>query len=413
PRGGVARRPHRPRYAGRHRRAAPAGLRLGRGVPGGGGHGPRPGAAHPAALGRHGRPRQGGAGDHSRGAGADARDQRALPRDGAAPRARRVPPTLAARAALRQHPRRTEPPMSVSQESRPAPAGMPDLNLMTPIDRRSDVEAKQAVVAGLLKDAGCDGLLVLQPENFAWLTAGAAARGILDPGTMPALYFSAEGRWLLSSNVDTQRIFDEEIDGLGFQLKEWPWHWGRTQLLADLCQGRNVGCDSPLEGCHPLGDRLAKLRLSLSEYERACYRALGQVLAHAIEATGRTLAQGDTEREIAGQISHRLLHRGVYPLSIAVAADGRSRNYRQPSFTSTQVQRYCVLTVTARKYGLCASASRSVCFGQPDAQFRREHDAACKVSATYVASSWPDSVPRQILTSGQRIYQLTGAEHEF
>jgi len=303
--------------------------------------------------------------------------------------------------------------MSVSQESRPAPAGMPDLNLMTPIDRRSDVEAKQAVVAGLLKDAGCDGLLVLQPENFAWLTAGAAARGILDPGTMPALYFSAEGRWLLSSNVDTQRIFDEEIDGLGFQLKEWPWHWGRTQLLADLCQGRNVGCDSPLEGCHPLGDRLAKLRLSLSEYERACYRALGQVLAHAIEATGRTLAQGDTEREIAGQISHRLLHRGVYPLSIAVAADGRSRSYRQPSFTSTQVQRYCVLTVTARKYGLCASASRSVCFGQPDAQFRREHDAACKVSATYVASSWPDSVPRQILTSGQRIYQLTGAEHEF
>jgi Xaa-Pro dipeptidase len=52
-------------------------------------------------------------------------------------------------------------------------------------------------------------------------------------------------------------------------------------------------------------------------------------------------------------------------------------------------------------------------FGQPDALFRKEHDAACKVSATYVASSWPDSVPRAILASGQRIYQLVGAESEF
>jgi hypothetical protein len=299
------------------------------------------------------------------------------------------------------------------QENRLTTSGMAELNPMTAIDRRTDVEAKQALMADLLKEIGCDGLLVLQPENFAWLTAGASARGILDPLTAPALYFSTEGRWLLSSNVDTQRLFDEEMDGLGFQLKEWPWHWGRTGLLADLCQGRKVASDVPMEGCPSVAERLARLRLSLSEYDRACYRALGQVLAHALEATGRTLAQGDTEREVAGQLSHRLLHRGVYPLMIAVAADGRSRSYRQPSFTSAQIQRSCVLTVAARKYGLCASASRAICFGQPDTLFRREHDAACKVCATYVASSWPDSVPRQILASGLRIYQLIGAEHEF
>lgn len=303
--------------------------------------------------------------------------------------------------------------MSASPEARSAIQGMAELNYMTPIDRRTDIEAKQALVAALLRDVGGDGLLVVQPENFAWLTAGAAARGALDPEAQPALYFSAEGRWLLCSNVDTQRLFDEEIDGLGFQLKEWPWHWGRPPLLADLCQGRNVVADLPLEGCQPVGDRLRKLRLSLSDYDRACYRAMGQVLSHALEATGRTLQQGDSEREVAGQISHRLLHRGVSPLLISVAADGRSRGYRQASFTSAPVEQSCVLTVCARKYGLCAAASRSVCFGQPDALFRREHDAACKVSATYVASSWPDSVPRQILASGQRIYQLTGAEHEF
>src|SRR5205085_11319059 len=94
-------------------------------------------------------------------------------------------------------------------------------------------------------------------------------------------------------------------------------------------------------------------------------------------------------------------------------ADGRSRTYRQPAYTATPISQYCVLTATARKYGLCARASRAVAFDQAEPQFRKEHDAACKVSATYVSSSWPDSVPRAILASGQRIYQIVGAEHEF
>jgi hypothetical protein len=288
-----------------------------------------------------------------------------------------------------------------------------DINMIAPMDRRADVDLKQARVAAFLQDHNADGLLVLHPENFAWLTGGGMARGILDPEALPALFFTADARWLLCSNVDSQRLFDEEIDGLGFQLKEWPWHLERTNLLNDLCQGRTVVSDSPIAGCQTIGPELKQMRRTLSDYEVACYRTLGQTLSHALEATGRTLSVGETEREIAGQLSHRLLHRGVHPLLISVSAESRGRVYRQAAFTSTSVQHNCVMTVSARKYGLCARASRSVAFGQPDAHFRRDHDAACKISATYVAGSWPDSVPRQILVTGQRIYQLVGVEHEF
>jgi hypothetical protein len=304
--------------------------------------------------------------------------------------------------------------MSVMEETRiTAPPSVVDMNMTMPMDRRSDVEMKQARIATLLQAVGCDGLVVLQPDNFAWLTGGGAARGILDPDTMPGLYFTADARWLLSSNVDTQRIFDEEIDGLGFQVKEWPWHTERAQLLGDLCQGRKIASDTPLGSCVEVAPQLRLLRRTLTDYGIACYRILGQALSHALEATGRTLSVGESEREIAGQISHRLLHRGVHPLLVSVSADGRGRTYRQAAFTSTPIARSCVMTVAARKYGLCARASRSVSFGQPDANFRRDHDCSCKISATYVAGSWPDSVPRQILLTGQRIYQLTGVEHEF
>jgi hypothetical protein len=289
----------------------------------------------------------------------------------------------------------------------------PQVNLTTPSDRRADIEAKHAQMAALLDEVKCEGLLVLDQEHFTWLTGGGTARGILDENALPALYFSAEGRWLICSNVDTQRLFDEEIDGLGFQLKEWPWHWGRAQLLADLCQGRNVASDRPLGNCKPVGERLQKMRRTLSAYEQACYRALGQIVSHALEAACRTMTPGESEREVAGQLSHRLLHRGAWPVTIQVAADGRSRVYRHGGFTTAPIRTQCVVAATARKYGLCATASRSVCFGQPDAALRRDHDTACKVTATYVASSWPDALPNLILEGGRRIYELSGAEHEW
>src|SRR5437870_11274563 len=146
-------------------------------------------------------------------------------------------------------------------------------NVDATVDRRADLEGKQVQIAKLLQDVGCVGLLVLDPDNFGWLTSGAAARGVLDPAELPALYFSAEQRWVVASNVDSQRLFDEELDGLGFQLKQWPWHAGREQLLADLCHGRSVAGDRPRGGVKPVGEQLRRLRRVLSPYEQACFRS--------------------------------------------------------------------------------------------------------------------------------------------
>jgi Xaa-Pro dipeptidase len=280
-------------------------------------------------------------------------------------------------------------------------------------DRRADIETKQVRIGELLKEVGCDGLLAAEPDTFSWLTSGATPRGILDPRERPLVYFSADQRWLIASNVDSQRFFDEELDGLGFQLKEWPWYWGRDQLVADLTFGRKVACDRALSEFKNVGDRLRLMRWSLTPYEQACLQVVGGLICHALEATCRTIAPGLTEREIAGQLSHRLLHRGVHPLAIEVAADGRSRRYRQCGFTATQAHKYAVMTVVARKYGLCATASRSVTFGPVDAEFRREFDAASRVMATYVASTWPDALPQQVLSTGRQVYHLSGFDEEW
>jgi Xaa-Pro dipeptidase len=280
-------------------------------------------------------------------------------------------------------------------------------------DRRADIDAKMAKVAELLREVGCEGLLLLDPANFAWVTSGAMMRGLTDPAAEPVAYSNGEHRWIIASNVDSQRLFDEEVDGLGFQLKEWPWHWGRDQFLADLCQNRKVACDRAVNGVVNVAEQMRRLRRQLTAYEQACQLTLGQTVAHALEATCRTVSPGETEREIAGHVSHRLLHRGVLPLNIGVAVDGRSRLYRRFGFTSAHLEHYAVLMVTARKYGLYVTASRSVCFGELSKEFRQDHNAVSRVSAGYLASTWPDAVPREILLTGRRIYLISGYEHEW
>jgi Xaa-Pro aminopeptidase len=292
-------------------------------------------------------------------------------------------------------------------------ASTPDVTLDTASDRRADIEIKQAVVAAILREAGCDGLLIFEQENFSWLSSGGAARATLDAQELPLLYFSPEQRWLLCGNYDSQRLFDEELDGLGFQLKEWPWHWGRDQLLADLCQKRRLACDRPFRDCKPVFELLRNRRRFLTPYEQACYRSLGQIVSHALEATGRSMMPGETERDVAGQLGHRLLHRGAFPMAIGVAADDRARTYRQCGFTAAPIRRHCLMSLSARKYGLCATAGRAVSFGPMDDDLRGEHEAACKISAAYVASTWPDAVPAEILNAGRRIYLVSGFEHEW
>jgi len=101
------------------------------------------------------------------------------------------------------------------------------------------------------------------------------------PTSYPRL-LAAEQRWLVCSNVDSQRLFDEELDGLGFQLKEWPWHWNRTQYLTDLVQGKAFACDRPLGDGRSLSDSLVRLR-------RVCRRTSKPVSARWGRRSGTPL----------------------------------------------------------------------------------------------------------------------------
>ena len=279
--------------------------------------------------------------------------------------------------------------------------------------RRLDVDAKQDLVAQLLHDTGCEGLLVLHPANFRWLTAGATPAGLFGRDETPALFFNPHQRWLVASATDSPRLFADELDGLGFQLKEWHWSASREQFLADMAYGRNLACDQPFRTCKPAGAFFAHTRRRLTPYEAERLAELGETVAHAVEATARHFDWGDPEEEIAGHLAHRLLRHGAEPTAIQINGDGRGRAFRRRGARSEPVQRACVLQATARKFGLHATAARTVFRSPPDESERAEFEAALRLRVTHLAVAKVGDRVYAALDAGVSLLKPSPFEHEW
>jgi Xaa-Pro aminopeptidase len=277
--------------------------------------------------------------------------------------------------------------------------------------RRADIEAKQTALVPILEELECEATLLFMSAHVSWFTAGLNLRGLFAEAERPGVYTNGRQRWILCSNVDSQRLFDEELDQLGFQLKEWTWEGGRADLLANITAGRKIAADRPFPNLKLVIDRLRPLLRELTWYEQTAYREIGKFVAHAVEATARNLGRGQTETEIAGQLGHRLLRHGVEPIAMSIAADGRGSKYRRSGSTGVPVTRTCVIQATGQRDGLYASCARTVSFGPPSDEFRAAHDLAIKQSALYRALTVPENTIFSIGETGRAI--LANTPYEF
>jgi Xaa-Pro dipeptidase len=278
--------------------------------------------------------------------------------------------------------------------------------------RREDVESKQLKMARLLADAECEAALLFERPNFRWFTGGASERGVFHAEDAPALYINPQQRWVICSSFDTQRLFDEELDGLGFQIKEWPSGGVRDQFFVDLCHGRRMAVDRPFRDYHLASRFLDQERRRLSGYEQTKLGELGGLLVHAVEATARNLQPGDTEEEVAGHLAHRLLKHGVEPAVVSIAAEDRARVYRRPGFTTAKVNTRCLLQATGGKFGLFATTARTVCFGAPTESIKQEHEAAGRLAAIWLAAMKAGERAAILWQAGETALRNSPHEHE-
>ena len=284
---------------------------------------------------------------------------------------------------------------------------------VTDPDRYEDVDRKQERVAGFLSRKKYDAVLLRQPCNFAWMTSGAQCPVHAGIEPAAAIFLTPEARVVVADNVDSKQLFDRQLGGLGFQLKQRPWHEGRAGLLDDLCRGRNVACDLPQAGTSDESAEIALLRLPLSALECERLRKLAAIASHAVEATARNIESGQTEAEIAGQLANRLIRHEVHPLSLRAVADGRGLAYRHWQFGDNALLRWCFISAIVSRWGLCCGVTRSVVFGSPPDDMIMAFQQAGMLQATGIFFSQPGWPLSTVWQKVRRIYDKQGVGEEW
>lgn len=280
--------------------------------------------------------------------------------------------------------------------------------------RRSDVDEKHRRVIAFMEESEYDAIVLTRADSIAWFTAGGdATRDLCSESGSVALFVNRTSRAIVTDNVQSARIFEEELAGLGFQLKERPWHQEPSRVISELTYHKKTATDGHFpEMAHDL-ERLKSLRWPLTTLERKTLRDLGRTLTLAVEATCRNFMPGETEADVAGHLAHRLMREGVILVEVRVASDDRLARYRQPTFKAAEIHRRATITATGRRSGLCASVTRTVSFGPVDADFRACHTLAMMVDATYIYFSRPNEPISEVFRRARRIFDKYDRSHEW
>lgn len=281
------------------------------------------------------------------------------------------------------------------------------------LDRVTAVAQRHQMVSEFLRAEGYTAMLLQSPGNFAWMTVGGIGLRCTTSSCAPSLFITPEARVVVCNNVDTALLFEHEVAGLGFQLKERPWTEPRQVMLQDLCRGRRVAGDVPMKHVIEVNEHLQGMRLPLPDYDIQRLKTAGRLVAHAVEATARGLVEGREESEIAGELAHRLMKHGVHPQRLQVIGDGRGQRFRHWTHSASPVLKYCTISAVGRYQGLHVGVARTVCLGDPSSDLLKSYQQAALIAATGMYFSQAGWELFEVWNRVHRIYDKSGAIDEW
>ena len=278
-------------------------------------------------------------------------------------------------------------------------------------ERRDDVNEKHERVIQFLDETGLEAIILGRADSIAWFTSGADLGQTLGGDSAAAWLFINRGcRAVIADNVQSARIFEEEVAGLGFQLKERPWHEEPENVLRELAHGKRVVADDGRSGEQ---ERLRALRLRLTKLERQRYRELGRTLTLAIEATAQLPTgrnRGRYRRPLGPPLAPRRSRAGrsprrrrrparsLPPTSVQIGRNPLPRRHRRHRTSPRPLHlRHSNRLLRSRRIGVSTSSTRLPPWSMPP------------------ISSSPDPAKRPPPSFGahKRIYEKYRAPHEW
>ena len=282
------------------------------------------------------------------------------------------------------------------------------------MDHIAERAEKLSRLRRLLAEAHLDAIWLRRMSSFAWLTAGAADYvSIADEHGIASILVTPQRAIIATNNIEAPRLRAEEgLDDAGFEWHVSPWH-EPADVLSAWAAGQSVGCDEAFPGTTNLAGAISALRSQLLPAETERMRDVGRRCGQAMDATLEAIEPGMSEMDIAGLLAANAYTQGVVPIVNLVAADARTADYRHPIPTERRLQRYVMVVLSGRRYGLIAALTRFVHFGPLPKDLRVRAEAVAHVDATFIANTRPGRRLADIFQAGVEAYAAAGYRKEW
>jgi Xaa-Pro dipeptidase len=272
----------------------------------------------------------------------------------------------------------------------------------------NEIKEKERRVREFLKARNLKGLILKRQANFSWMTCGGLNLvGITTEFGATTLLITENSKFLISNVIEAPRMIHEEgLEKQGFIVKTFPWHEGQEVSIVKEVVGEGpLGSDIPFPNAMVLTEEVAKLRYSLTPEEQKRYRWLGKKVSTALEKTMMKTKKGEKESAVVGRLCKELWKDRIDPVTLMSAADDRVSNFRHPIPTEKRVEKYLMVSVNARKWGLIVSLTRFVHFGELPEALRRKYEANVFIDCTMMAHTHPGIPVKEVLQKGIDAYQ--------
>ncbi len=277
----------------------------------------------------------------------------------------------------------------------------------------AELEFKHNQIVEWLQSERLDGILLKRNENIAWLTGGAVELRVRTPSETgnASLLVTAEGaRYYLTTNNEAPRLHDEEFEALDFEPVIFPWYADDTAETAlNLAQGQ-IASDTPIPGfAH---SNLYPLRAALQAPEIARFRWLGAKTADSVTTVLKQLQPGMTEFDIEAQVAEPLLRRGILPSVDLMATDDRIFKYKHAVPRGNKLEKYGMINLCTRKWGLTASITRFAHFGPAPSDLTAKFYVAAQVNAALLDATREGATSADLFRTAAEAYASQGFAEE-
>jgi Xaa-Pro aminopeptidase len=279
-----------------------------------------------------------------------------------------------------------------------------------------EIKEKERRVREFLQLKGLKALLLKRQANFSWMTGGGLNLvGIATEMGATSLLITENSKFVISNNIEAPRMIEEEgLEKQGFIIKTFPWFEDQEALIMKELTGDGpVGCDVPFPNTVMVTEEVAKLRYSLTLEEVQRYRWLGERVSIALEKTLMKTKKGEKESAVVGRLCKELWKDRIDPITLMSAADDRISNFRHPIPTEKRIEKYLMVSVNARKWGLIVSLTRFIHFGKLPEELRKKYEANVFIDCTLMAHTCPGIPVREVFQKGVDAYQGKGYPEEW